>query len=62
MVMLNSVSGALFFLKRVPLEHLISISKKRKKDIINIAKITFDIFKILNIHILRSNFLVNLFN
>jgi hypothetical protein len=50
-VMLNSVP-----------EHLLNMPKKETKKMFNIGKITFYIFKILNAHILRQIFYLNMLN
>jgi uncharacterized membrane protein required for colicin V production len=49
--MLNSVS-----------EHLLNILKRKIKEKFNINKITFYAFKMLNTHISRQNFHINMFN
>jgi sugar-specific transcriptional regulator TrmB len=46
----------------VPPEHLLSKIKKEIKNKINISKITFDAFELLNARNLRQNFYFNIFN
>jgi hypothetical protein len=48
-------------LNSVP-EHLLNMPKKETKKMFNIGKITFYIFKILNAHILRQIFYLNMLN
>jgi hypothetical protein len=50
-VMLNSISGA-----------LVKHTKKEIKNKINISKITFDAFELLNARNLRHNFYFNILN